>query len=126
MATEEDELLQITLRLGELAIEQARSNAESEALLERARALRANGHATQANRAPANDVKAELPRQLQPGDRVRITNRITRPVRFAASRTWTVEKERKAVIVEIVGNKAKIVTDNGFETSRLLKFLETE
>ena len=49
MATEEDELLQITLRLGELAIEQARSTAESEALLERARVLRANGHATRAD-----------------------------------------------------------------------------
>ena len=56
------------------------------------------------------------------GDRVFITNKIRKPAAYP-SKFWTAEKERKAVVTDVDGDKIYIRTDNDVETWRLSKNL---
>ena len=53
------------------------------------------------------------------GDRVVVTNKIRKPTNH--SQHWTPEKERRAVVTGIDGDKVHIKTNNGVETWRLSK-----
>ena len=56
------------------------------------------------------------------GDRVVITNKIRKPA--SCNKFWTPERERKAIVTGIDGEKVHIKTDNGIETWRLTKNLK--
>ena len=84
----EDLLRQIrdlTLRVARL--EQEKTNAE---------------HSTNDNRS-----------ELIVGDRIRITNRIRRPVNWPADKPWTEAKERSAVVTSVTTDRVYFTTDNG-------------
>ena len=54
------------------------------------------------------------------GDRIRITNRVRRPLNWIDSAKWCEEQAKTATVVRVGSNRLHLVTDNGVHTWRVL------
>jgi hypothetical protein len=92
---------------------------ETAVIAEIREAIQAQDEAAQANDIELEDVVAGPPvdaRELRPGDRVRIKNKIRRPA--TAGPSWSETRERSATVTRLTVDQVHIITDNGTRTWR--------
>jgi hypothetical protein len=58
---------------------------------------------------------------LKTGDRIRITNKIKRPVTWPQDTPWTEERERVGTVTHLIRDQVYFRTDNGRTTWRVSK-----
>ena len=90
---------------------------ETAVIAEIREAIQAQDEAAQANDIELEDVDPPVDaRELRPGDRVRIKNKIRRPA--TAGPSWSETRERSATVTRVTVDQVHIITDNGTRTWR--------
>jgi hypothetical protein len=81
----------------------------------RIRVARLESERTPAKKATATTVKVDT---LKIGDRIRITNKIRRPITWPEDTPWTEDNERVGTVTRLTKDQVHLRTDNGRITWR--------
>jgi hypothetical protein len=93
---------------------------EIDELITEVRKLRVRVAKLESERTPKKSIAVKID-TLEAGDRIRITNKIRRPVSWPQEVPWTEAKERVGTVTHQIRDQVHFRTDNGRTTWRALK-----
>ena len=93
-------------------------NIDVDELINEIKELRIRVTSLEAERSRPERRPATSKLELVPGDRIRITNLIRKPLNWPEGAPWTEENERKATVTRVTDKQVHFRTDNGRTTWR--------